>query len=316
MSSLFDSLRQTYVQMRPPVKLILLVLLVLVMALFGTLAAYLVSVPLYHIDMKTLESFLNNPNPENIGVIKLFQIFQSVFLFVIPALIAAWLFSTDMWGYLKTGGKTSGITLILVILILFAAIPAMNMLTWINSRLDLPAWLDAVEQMMITSEENAEKLTKAFLDGRSNADLAVNLFMIAILPAIGEEFLFRGVIQRVFTDWTKNSHWAIAITAFIFSFIHFQFFGFLPRFLLGLLFGYLMIWSGSIWIPVVAHFINNGMAVVYYHFAKESYGETALDSWGTSGQQHYYLYISVFLTCLLLGMVFLHEKERVRLRGE
>lgn len=316
MSSLFDSFRQTYIQMRPPVKLILLVLLILVMALFGTLAAYLVSVPLYHIDMKTLETFLSNPGPENIGVIKLFQIFQSVFFFVIPAMIAAWLFSTNMVSYLRAGKKASGITVILVVLVLFAAIPAMNMFTWINSRLDLPAWLDGVEKMIIASEEDATELTKAFLDGRSTADLAVNLFMIAILPAIGEEFLFRGVLQRIFTDWTRNSHWAIAITAFVFSFVHFQFFGFLTRFLLGLLFGYLMLWSRSIWVPVVAHFINNGIAVVYYHFAKQPYGETALDSWGISGQQNYFLYISVFMTCLLLGMIFLHEKERVRLKGE
>lgn len=316
MSSLFDSFRQTYIQMRPPVKLFLLVLLILVMALFGTLLAYLVSVPLYHIDMKTLETFLNNPGPENIGVIKLFQIFQSVFLFVIPALIAAWLFSTNMMNYLRAGEKASGITLILVVLVLFAAIPAMNMFTWMNSRLDLPAWLDGIEQMMIASEENAAELTKAFLDGRSTADLAVNLFMIAILPAIGEEFLFRGVLQRIFTEWTRNNHWAIVITAFIFSFVHFQFFGFLPRFLLGLLFGYLMLWSGSIWVPVAAHFVNNGIAVVYYHFALQPYGETALDSWGISGQQNYFLYISVFMTCLLLGMIFLYERERVRLRGE
>ncbi len=316
MSSLFDSLRHTYMQMRPPVKLILLVLLILVMALFGTLAAYLVSVPLYHTDMKTLETFLSNPGPENIGVIKLFQIFQSVFLFVIPALIAAWLFSTHMAGYLKADGKASGITLILVVLVLFAAIPAMNMFTWINSRLDLPAWLDGIEQMMITSEENAAKLTEAFLDGRSIADLAVNLFMIAILPAIGEEFLFRGVLQRIFTEWTRNSHWAIAITAFVFSFVHFQFFGFLPRFLLGLLFGYLMLWSASIWVPVAAHFVNNGIAVVYYHFAEQPYGETALDTWGISGQQNYFLYISVFMTCLLLGMIFLHEKDRIRIKEE
>lgn len=316
MSSLFDSFRQTYIQMRPPVKLFLLVLLILVMALFGTLLAYLVSVPLYHIDMKTLETFLNNPGPENIGVIKLFQIFQSVFLFVIPALIAAWLFSTNMMNYLRAGEKASGITLILVVLVLFAAIPAMNMFTWMNSRLDLPAWLNGIEQMMIASEENAAELTKAFLDGRSTADLAVNLFMIAILPAIGEEFLFRGVLQRIFTEWTRNNHWAIVITAFIFSFVHFQFFGFLPRFLLGLLFGYLMLWSGSIWVPVAAHFVNNGIAVVYYHFALQPYGETALDSWGISGQQNYFLYISVFMTCLLLGMIFLYERERVRLRGE
>jgi hypothetical protein len=132
--------------------------------------------------------------------------------------------------------------------------------------------------------------------------------MIAVLPALGEEFLFRGVLQRLFIEWTKNRHFGVWIASFIFSFIHFQFYGFIPRFLLGLYFGYLLVWSSSIWVPVVAHLINNGFAVIYYHFAGGKMGETALDKIGTKTDLS--LFLSVILTIALLVIVFLHEKTR------
>jgi membrane protease YdiL (CAAX protease family) len=92
--------------------------------------------------------------------------------------------------------------------------------------------------------------------------LFVNILMLAIIPALGEELIFRACFQKVFVRWTGNYHVAIWITAIVFSAIHFQFFGFFPRMILGALFGYLFVWSGNIWIPILAHFLNNGMAVL------------------------------------------------------
>ena len=86
---------------------------------------------------------------------------------------------------------------------------------------------------------------------------------MAILPAIGEELLFRGVFQRLLTEWTRNIHWGIILAALLFSFFHFEFYGFLPRFLLGVFFGYLFVWTSSIWVPILAHFTNNFIIVVY-----------------------------------------------------
>jgi hypothetical protein len=157
-------------------------------------------------------------------------------------------------------------------------------------------------------EDSAARLTELFLVTDTTRDLMMNLLMIAILPAIGEEFLFRGVIQRLFTEWTRNNHIGIFLAAFLFSFIHFQFYGFLPRFMLGLFFGYLLFWSGSLWVPVTGHFINNALAVLYYHYTGNPGEETALETIGTSGNSNYLLYLSVFVTSLLIGMIFLHEK--------
>jgi hypothetical protein len=134
--------------------------------------------------------------------------------------------------------------------------------------------------------------------------------MIAILPALGEELLFRGLIQHLISRWFRNSHVAIFGTAFLFSFIHFQFFGFVPRFLLGLYFGYLLFWSGSLWLPIVAHLINNGLAVFYYHYAGNSEAFTTIDNIGISDSSHYMLYVSIFLTTVILAIIYMREKGK------
>ena len=92
--------------------------------------------------------------------------------------------------------------------------------------------------------------------------LIVTVLMVGLMTGIGEELTFRGIIQSLVTEKSNNHHIAIWVTAIIFSAIHFQFFGFFPRMLLGAFFGYLMVWSGSIWLPIYAHFLNNSMAVV------------------------------------------------------
>ena len=118
------------------------------------------------------------------------------------------------------------------------------------------------------------------------------------------------MIQRLLTELSKNKHVGIWLAAFLFSFIHFQFYGFLPRFLLGLYFGYLLVWSSSIWVPVTGHFINNGIAVLYYHFATEPMGETTMDKLGTSKDFNYVLYLSIISTALLVVYTYMREKGR------
>jgi membrane protease YdiL (CAAX protease family) len=86
------------------------------------------------------------------------------------------------------------------------------------------------------------------------------------LPAIGEEFLYRGVLQEIFSRWLRLGTLAVLLTAFLFSASHLQFYGFLPRFVLGLGFGYIYLWTGSIWLPVLAHFINNLIPVILSYF--------------------------------------------------
>jgi hypothetical protein len=270
----------------------------------------IIAMPAFNYNLTELSEVLSSPGRENIAVVKFFQIFQSITLFIIPSVLAAWLFSEKPAEYLPVNRSLSVLTIIMVLFSVVSAIPFLNYVTELNSRLDLPGWLEVIEQKMIQMEETAAELTGLFLESNTTADLIINCIMIAILPAVGEEFLFRGVAQKLFTQLLRNSHIAIILTAFFFSFIHFQFFGFVPRFLLGLYFGYLLLWSGSIWVPVAAHLINNGLAVVYYHFYGNHSVETTIDNIGISGSSHYLVYVSVLITSMVIGMIYLRERER------
>jgi len=309
-SQLAEGFRQSFIRMSPPVKLLLVVFIIAVFLVLSSVLALLVAMPLYHLGISEIYHIFSEPDAENIGVIKFFQIIESVFLFLVPGLLVAWLFSERIAAYLKANVKPSGITLLLVAGSLIVAIPTMNSLALFNSALDLPEWMNSIENKIRSMEDNAGRLTELFLAGENGIDLMVNMMMIALLPALGEEILFRGILQRLFSEWTKNPHLGVWISAFLFSFIHFQFYGFLPRLLLGLYFGYLLLWSSAIWVPIVGHFVNNGFAVVYYHFSREPMGETTMDKLGTSPENYFILSLSVFFTIILVGIIFLHEKAR------
>jgi uncharacterized protein len=308
-----SAIRQSFIRLSSPAKLLFLLLLVFVFLIISSILAVFLAIPVFNLSLAEIMRIISMPDEKNIGILKFFQIIQSVFLFLVPALIAAWLYSEDMSDYLKARTKPGAMTLFIVICSMVVAIPLLNVVALLNSEMVLPPWMHSVEVKIKTMEESAGRLTGLFLSGGGEATLAVNLLMIGILPAIGEEFLFRGLIQRLLIEWTKNRHVGIWIAAFLFSFIHFQFYGFIPRFLLGLYFGYLLVWSSSIWVPVTGHFINNGFAVFYYHFASKPMGETEMDKLGTQSANHYALYLSIILTSVLLTIIFLNEKGKKEL---
>jgi uncharacterized protein len=156
-----------------------------------------------------------------------------------------------------------------VLLTAFAVVAFMGLnsifIEW-NSNVHLPESAKAIEEWAREYESNAEVLTKFLTTFDSGLQLIIALIVIAVLPAIGEEIVFRGLIQNEFFRATKNVHLSIWIAAFLFSAIHFQFFGFVPRLLLGALFGYLYYWSGNLWMAILAHFVNNGLSVMAMYF--------------------------------------------------
>ncbi len=134
-------------------------------------------------------------------------------------------------------------------------------ITW-NMNLNFPEFMSGFEQWARAKEDSLAKLTEYLVKTETNTELILAFVVVAILPAIGEELLFRGVIQNIFKGFVKNNHVAIWATAIIFSAIHMQFFGFLPRVILGALFGYIYVISGNLWYPIAAHFVNNGFTIL------------------------------------------------------
>jgi len=233
---------------------------------------------------------------------KFIQIFQSIGLFILPPFVIAYFARTNVFSGLSLNKYPRLYLLILAGLVMVFAMPLIDVMSEFNSKMVLPEALSWLEQWMRQSEENALEITKVFLNVSSISGLVLNLFMIAIIPAIGEELMFRGFIQN-FIAKRLNIHIAIFISAFIFSAIHMQFFGFLPRLAMGMFFGYLLHWSGSLWLPIFAHFVNNAVAVIItYKFGVENMSSENIVDDKTS-----YLYLvisSLFITASMLYTIY------------
>ena len=257
----------------------------------------------FDVSMSDLSN-LTTGETANVNILKYFQVIQSVALFVIPPFIIAWLVGVNHREYLSIKTGTFPSNLIIIPMLMVSVIPFINFLAELNSRLDLPSFLTGVEDWMKEMEESGQEVSKKFMDVQTTGGMIFNLFMIAFLPAIGEEFLFRGVFQKQFSELTGNKHWGIILAAFLFSLMHLQFFGLIPRFALGLLMGYLLLWGKTIWLPVTAHFLNNGIIVVFYYFYTTGGITYDLENMGKESSQNIQVLVSLGISLLMLALVY------------
>jgi membrane protease YdiL (CAAX protease family) len=244
----------------PYVQLLILTAYALVGLFICTLLSMLLIVGVYGVKVFTDPGLLMSSLPGNITKLKIIQIGSAIGLFLLPPLFLALterIKISEFYDWKKPVLPMLG----LVFLLMLFSFPLTELTGLINQKMTLPDFLKPIEAWMRAKEDEAMQMTIAFLTVRNTWDFILNLFMIALLPAIGEELMFRGGIQRAFSRMFRNPHVAIWITAFIFSAIHFQFYGFLPRLLLGALFGYMYFWTKSLWYPMFGHFLNNGYAV-------------------------------------------------------
>ena len=217
-------------------------------------------------------------NPQVVEMSRVLLVFQHLGLFVVPSVIFAKLISTASWS--KSLGFRSILPKLAIIsvLIMVAALPLINVMAWFNEGLALPETMSGFEQILAEMEEGAQKLTMAIAGTTSVPVLIVNILIIALLPALGEEMIFRGILLPIVRKWTGSVHLAVWVSAFLFSALHFQFYGFLPRLILGALLGYLFVWTKSLWAPVIAHFVNNALALVLIFSVTSGYISEDVDS--------------------------------------
>lgn len=198
---------------------------------------------------------------QNPGTLRLIQALSAVFSFLMPALILAWLCSNSYLTYLSLDKAPSIKVFGVVLLALLLFNPTISVMALLNQELVLPPFLQSVEAWMKAKELEMEAIVNLLIQDQSPGALFANLLVIALLAALTEEILFRGAIQRIFEKWTSNHHLVIWMAAIVFSAIHMQFYGFIPRMLIGAYLGYLLYWSKSMWVPIFAHFLNNAIAV-------------------------------------------------------
>ena len=285
-------------------KLIFVFLLVIVCFVILSFLGILLAFPLFHVNLiKDISVYTDFQNPDYIPILKYLQIIQSISLFILPALFAGFFFGGNTGNYLGLNKLSTGRIFLATILIIFVSLPMISWTTSLNEMIKLPGFLKGIEDWMKEMEEQAAGLTEAFLKVSTTGGLLVNLLMIAIIPAIGEELFFRGLLQRLFSEWFRNVHLAIFITAFLFAAIHLQFYGFLPRMLLGVLFGYLFYWTGSIWIPIFAHFLNNGSAVIISFLANRGTVSSGYEDFGATSDL-FLIAGSILFTTGLLYLIY------------
>ncbi|MBN1769008.1 MAG: CPBP family intramembrane metalloprotease [Prolixibacteraceae bacterium] len=305
-----------YQHTHPLSKLFFVALAALGCLLVSVIIAALTAMPLF--GPNVLETMMGagvSFDESNIPLLKYLQLWQSIGLFIIPALLLAFVFSTSVWNYLKMNKRISMGSTVLAGFIVLLSGPLISYVGILNAEMDLPQWLSGLEQWMRQSEDQAGTLTKMFVKADSIGILLYNVFLIALIPAIGEEFLFRGVVQRIFLDWTKNKHIAIWISAILFSALHLQFYGFIPRALLGAIFGYLFVWSGSIWLPVIAHFVNNTLAVVAYYLYGVGTLKTDPEKLGAD-MQNAWIAALLSLIAVVSLMAYFYRIERRKVGNE
>ncbi|MCX6247208.1 MAG: CPBP family glutamic-type intramembrane protease [Bacteroidetes bacterium] len=296
----------------PVAKIFFVLMLVTIGLMLAVLGGLLLTMIQYHTDMAKAVLLLSSINdPASIPLLKELQILQSVLLFIVPALIAGMLFEQGTAGYFGMKILPAGQILLLILVIMMVSLPLINWMVSLNEMMKLPAAFAGIEQWMKDAEDQASQVTEKFLDVQSFGGFAVNMLMIAIIPAIGEELLFRGLFQRLLGEWFRNVHVAIFVAAFLFAAIHLQFYGLLPRMMLGVMFGYLYLWTGTIWAPVFAHFLNNGAAVLVSYLSNTGVIHADYENFGSTDNV-FLITGSVVFTGMLLYGIFMMSRRIIK----
>lgn len=237
--------------------------------LVGNVLAILLFIAVSGISMGNIQETISNPTSDSKGLLLAIQGLSQLFMFIILPLIYVHLFNKSLYSKILVKPENIGVYSLLAIFIVFSSIPLISWLSEWNKSLDLPEFMKGFQAWAESKEQSAKRLTELIVYYTTTSEFFIALLVIAVIPAIGEELMFRGIVQNEFSSVFKNPHIAIWITGFIFSFIHFQFLGFFPRMLLGVTFGYLYYWSGNLIIPILVHFLNNAMTLIAMNLYKQ-----------------------------------------------
>ena len=251
---------------------------------------------------------LDGYDKSDLIILKLSQIVSSIMIFILPSIAFVYVFTSEKLRYFQLHSIPKLSSVVFAIVLMLASLPLINWTIELNSNMVFPEFLKGLEAWMRSAEENAIVLTEKFLEMDSIPDLILNLIMIALVAAISEELFFRGVVQKALHEATNNAHLGIWIAAILFSAIHGQFYGFIPRAILGVIFGYLFVWSGSLWLPIICHFINNGAAVIFSYLIGNDLIEFDADNVGTMEGESNLLFASLVIVSGLIYLIYRKEK--------
>jgi membrane protease YdiL (CAAX protease family) len=259
--------------------------------------------------MGSLLSYVLFQKQEGVQALRWAQFIISISSFGLPAFISAFIFQGSMHSFLRVDKYPSFIFIFLAISAMILFQPLINLISSWNQQLQFPAFLSGLYKTLQAMETAANDLTQQFLAEQKAKDLFINIFFLALIPAITEELFFRGTLLRVLEE-KMSVNWSIWIVAVIFSTYHMQFFGFVPRVLLGALLGYIVVWSHSLYLGMLAHFINNAGLILFSYLWANHRISFEIESLGVSCNQWWITISTFFVASLLTFFMYKEFKKR------
>jgi hypothetical protein len=249
------------------------------------------------------ESSVPQIDPNNtflIVFLKIMQVILVAITFIVPVLLFAVVIRQEKWKFLPLQKMPNIKQLLIALTICIIALPIVSYTAEWNSNIHFPDSLKNIENWMRIKENAANETIKIFFANNTISNMISNLFVVAFMAGLSEEIFFRGFIQRLFIENKLNHHVAIWLTAILFSAIHLQFFGFIPRVLLGAVLGYLYFYSGNLWLSIIAHSVNNGFAVVMAYVT----GSIDADPFADKGTETINLVLVIISVVIVVTQLF------------
>lgn len=271
---------------------LLLILGLIIGAMLGSGIVFLIS-QAKGVDFVSLLGSLSENSPRSDrNLVREVNLVSHLMTFTVPSLFAAWFFYRQRsFDFLKMQHWPTSRDLSFAVLLVLVSFPLAQLTYWLNQQLPLPDWATSMEN-------EATGLIKGLLVMETPGELLLNLLVVAVVPALGEELLFRGMIQQLFQRALARPHLAIWVTAIIFSAFHLQFEGFIPRMVLGAILGYLFYWTKNLWIPIVAHLFFNGFQVLGQYFYGNEIENLNLEN---QDEANWVSGLASLVFCILLG---------------
>ena len=259
----------------------------------------------FSIVLGTIVTIINGSDLQDLKNLQITQIISGVVGFLMPAVVYAMLVQEKPWNYL--GFKKIPTWSLLGIVAMFTIIPFLSLVTDWNESISFPESMSAIEEQMRSLQARSEEVIKLFI---GQGSLFSSLMIVALLAAVSEELLFRSVIQKGLIKLFKNAHVAIIVTALVFSAFHGDFFGFFPRFILGIMLGYMFWMSGSIFPSMLMHFVNNATIVTLYYLNTRGFIDIDVEHFGSTDN------VLVIALSLIATVAIFIVCNRLRLKND
>ncbi|MCP4521500.1 MAG: CPBP family intramembrane metalloprotease [Cytophagales bacterium] len=277
-----------------------LLLAFLIVGIFGgSVLGLICALPFADWDIERLMLMMSNPTEDDSLALLVMQGGTAFTAFILCPLFYLFVIENKRLHHFQGTEQSSNLPYFFVFafLLFFASIPFTSKVMEWNQAVEF-SFLSDLEMWFKEKEEQAKVLTQILTTFHSPFELVLGVIVVAGFAAVGEELVFRGMLQNILWRGTKNIHIAIWVTGFIFSAIHLQFYGLIPRMILGVLFGYYYYWSRNLWVPIFAHFINNAFTVIALHLYKTGAIETNVED--NISIPFYSVMISVVLSAIIL----------------